>query len=174
MITAAGKHVVVVGGGDTGADCVGNSIREGALSVTQLELLPEPPERRADDRTPWPLWPTKFRLSYAMEEAQGVGKGEQDFSVVTTHFSGVDGRVAGQHIAQAEPAPPFGPVAGTERELKADLVLLAMGFVHPQQDGHRRAARLRARPARQRSRERPTRRRFPASSPPATPAAASR
>ncbi len=135
VITAAGKHVIVVGGGDTGADCVGNSIREGALSVTQLELLPEPPEHRPDDRTPWPLWPTKFRLSYAMEEAQGVGKGEQDFSVVTTHFSGVDGRVAAQHIAQAEPAPPFGPVAGTERELKADLVLLAMGFLHPQREG---------------------------------------
>jgi len=135
VITAAGKHVVVVGGGDTGADCVGNSIREGALSVTQLELLPEPPATRPDDRTPWPLWPTKFRLSYAMEEAQGVGKGEQDFSVVTTHFSGVDGHVAAQHIAQADPAPPFAPVAGTERELKADLVLLAMGFLHPQQEG---------------------------------------
>ena len=135
QITAAGKHVVVVGGGDTGADCVGNSIREGALSVTQLELLPEPPVRRPDDRTPWPLWPQKFRLSYAMEEAKEVGKGEQDFSVVTTHFSGVDGRVTGQHLAQAEPAPPFAPVAGSERELKADLVLLAMGFVHPEHEG---------------------------------------
>ena len=135
VITAAGKHVVVVGGGDTGADCVGNSIREGALSVVQLELLPEPPATRPNDRTPWPLWPTKFRLSYAMEEAKGVGKGEQDFSVVTTHFSGVDGHVAAQHIAQAGAAPPFAPVAGTERELKADLVLLAMGFLHPQQEG---------------------------------------
>jgi len=135
VITAAGKHVVVVGGGDTGADCVGNSIREGALSVTQLELLPEPPATRPDDRTPWPLWPTKFRLSYAMEEAQGVGRGEQDFSVVTTHFSGVDGHVSGQHIAQAGSAPPFAPVAGTERELRADLVLLAMGFLHPQPEG---------------------------------------
>jgi len=134
-ITAAGKHVVVVGGGDTGADCVGNSIREGALSVTQLELLPEPPLRRPDDQTPWPLWPLKFRLSYAMEEAQGVGRGEQDFSVVTTHFGGDAGRVRTQHIAQAEPAPPFGPLAGTERELRADLVLLAMGFLHPQHEG---------------------------------------
>jgi glutamate synthase (NADPH/NADH) small chain len=134
-ITAAGKHVVVVGGGDTGADCVGNSVREGALSVTQLELLPEPPERRPDDRTPWPLWPQKFRLSYAMEEALGIGRGEQDFSVVTTHFSGRDGRVTTQHIAQAGAAPPFAPVEGTERELQADLVLLAMGFVHPEQDG---------------------------------------
>ena len=134
-ISAAGKHVVVVGGGDTGADCVGNSVREGALSVTQLELLPEPPQKRPDDRTPWPLWPQKFRLSYAMEEAKGVGKGEQDFSVVTTHFSGADGRVTAQHLAQADGAPPFAPVAGTERELQADLVLLAMGFLHPEQDG---------------------------------------
>jgi glutamate synthase (NADPH/NADH) small chain len=134
-ITAAGKHVVVVGGGDTGADCVGNSIREGALSVTQLELLPEPPEKRPDDRTPWPLWPQKFRLSYAMEEARGLGKGEQDFSVVTTHFSGSGGRVSAQHLAQAEAAPPFAPVAGTERELRADLVLLAMGFLHPEHEG---------------------------------------
>jgi glutamate synthase (NADPH/NADH) small chain len=70
-----------------------------------------------------------------MEEARGVGRGEQDFSVVTTHFSGADGRVRAQHIAQAEAAPPFGPVAGTERELRADLVLLAMGFVHPEHEG---------------------------------------
>ncbi|MCX6371410.1 MAG: glutamate synthase subunit beta, partial [Solirubrobacterales bacterium] len=84
-ITAEGKHVVVVGGGDTGADCVGNSIREGALGVVQLELLPEPPQHRPDDRTPWPLWPQKYRLSYAMEEAREIGRGEQDFSVVTTH-----------------------------------------------------------------------------------------
>ena len=133
-ITAAGKHVIVIGGGDTGADCVGNSIREGAESVVQLELLPEPPPTRPDDRTPWPLWPTKFRLSYAMEEAKEIGKGEQDFSIVTTQFTG-NGRVEKLHYAQAEAAPPFGPVAGTEGELKADLVLLAMGFLHPQHEG---------------------------------------
>jgi len=132
-ITAAGKHVVVVGGGDTGADCVGNALREGAASITQLELLPEPPPRRPDDRTPWPLWPQKLRLSYAMEEARAAGRGEQDFSVVTTHLSG-DGRVERLHYAQAEPAPPFGPVPGTEGELRADLVLLAMGFLHPEQE----------------------------------------
>jgi glutamate synthase (NADPH/NADH) small chain len=132
-ITAAGKHVVVIGGGDTGADCVGNSIREGAAAVVQLELLPEPPQSRPDDRTPWPLWPQKFRLSYAMEEAKAVGRGEQDFSVVTTHFEGDgDGKVRTLHYAQAEPAPPFKPVAGTEGELRADLVLLAMGFLHPE------------------------------------------
>src|SRR6185436_12493381 len=68
-ITAAGKHVIVIGGGDTGADCVGNSIREGALTVTQLEILPKPPDQRPDDETPWPLWPAKYRRSYAMHEA---------------------------------------------------------------------------------------------------------
>src|SRR5690349_451806 len=100
-ISAKDKHVVVIGGGDTGADCVGNSIREGATEVVQLELLPEPPQNRPDDRTPWPLWPQKFRLSYAMEEAKAVGRGEQDFSVVTTHFAG-DGRVHTLHYAQAD------------------------------------------------------------------------
>jgi glutamate synthase (NADPH/NADH) small chain len=134
-ITAAGKHVIVIGGGDTGADCVGNSIREGALSVTQLELLPEPPKHRPDDRTPWPLWPQKFRLSYAMEEAQAIGKGEQDFSIVTTRFDGEDGHVAALHYAQAAAAPPFGPVEGTDGQMQADLVLLAMGFLHPEHRG---------------------------------------
>jgi glutamate synthase (NADPH/NADH) small chain len=134
-LTAEGKHVVVIGGGDTGADCVGNSLRQGAASITQLELLPEPPAHRPDDRTPWPLWPQKFRLSYAMEEASDAGVGEQDFSVVTTHFSGdADGHVRTLHYAQAASRPPFGPVEGTEGELEADLVLLAMGFLHPEQD----------------------------------------
>ena len=135
-ITAEGKNVVVIGGGDTGADCVGNSIREGAASVVQLELLPEPPPRRPDDRTPWPLWPQKFRLSYAMEEAKAVGRGRQDFSVVTTHFEDDgSGRVKALHYAQADEAPPFKPVPGTEGVIPADLVLLAMGFVHPEHEG---------------------------------------
>ncbi len=134
-ITGAGKRVVVIGGGDTGADCVGNALREGAVSITQFELLPHPPDHRPDDRTPWPLWPAKYRLSYAMEETLTAGLGEQDYSVTTTHFSGDEhGRVAALHIARAEPAPPFGPVPGTERELPAELVLLAMGFLHPEQD----------------------------------------
>jgi glutamate synthase (NADPH/NADH) small chain len=133
-ICAAGKHVVVIGGGDTGADCVANAIREGAASVVQLELLPEPPARRPDDRTPWPLWPAKFRLSYAMEEARAIGKGVQSFSVVTTHFApGEDGAVGALHYAHAQDAPPFGPVAGTEDSMPAQLVLLAMGFLHPEQ-----------------------------------------
>ncbi|HYM45052.1 MAG TPA: glutamate synthase subunit beta [Solirubrobacteraceae bacterium] len=134
-VSAKGKDVVVIGGGDTGADCVGNALREGARSIVQLELLPEPPAYRPDDRTPWPQWPLKYRLSYAMEEALKVGVGEQDYSVTTTRFSGDgDGRVAALHIAQAEPAPPFGLVPGTERELPAQLVLLAMGFLHPEPD----------------------------------------
>jgi glutamate synthase (NADPH) small chain len=132
-ITAAGKHVVVIGGGDTGADCVGNALREDAVSIVQLELLPEPPAHRPDDRTPWPEWPLKYRLSYAMDEARTEGVGEQDYSLTTTSFSGdADGQVAKLHVARAQDTPPFGPVSGTERELPAQLVLLAMGFLHPE------------------------------------------
>jgi glutamate synthase (NADPH/NADH) small chain len=133
-ITATNRHVVVIGGGDTGADCVGNALREGAASIVQLELLPEPPPQRPDERTPWPQWPLKYRLSYAMEEARTAGLGEQDYSVLTTAFGGDEhGHVSALHIAGAEPAPPFAPLAGTERELPAQLVLLAMGFLHPEQ-----------------------------------------
>ncbi len=128
-ICAKGKHVVVIGGGDTGADCVGNAIREGAVSVAQLEILPKPPDHRPDDRTPWPLWPQKYRLSYAMEEALEVGKGEQDYAVTTTRFLGEDGRVRAVEVAEAR---DFKPVDGTEHELQADLVLLAMGFLGPE------------------------------------------
>jgi glutamate synthase (NADPH/NADH) small chain len=133
-ISAAGKDVVVIGGGDTGADCVGNSVREGARSVVQLELLAEPPAHRPDEQTPWPQWPLKYRLSYAMEEARTLGVGEQDFSVTTAACLD-DGRgaVRALQIAQAEPRPPFAALAGTERELPAQLVLLAMGFLHPEQ-----------------------------------------
>ena len=133
-ITAKGKDVVVIGGGDTGADCVGNALREGARSIVQLELLPEPPAHRPDDRTPWPEWPLKYRLSYAMEEAEDLKLGEQDYSVTTVRFGeNGDGAVATLQIAQAEPEPPFGPVAHTEQELPAQLVLLAMGFLGPEQ-----------------------------------------
>jgi glutamate synthase (NADPH/NADH) small chain len=130
-ISATGKHVVVIGGGDTGADCVGNAVREGAASINQLEIVPEPPGKRADEVTPWPVWPLKLRLSYAMKEAQQTAHGELDFSVVTTHFSG-PGAVQSMHIADAAPAPPFAPLEGTERALRADLVLLAMGFLYPE------------------------------------------
>jgi glutamate synthase (NADPH/NADH) small chain len=134
QITAKDKDVVVIGGGDTGADCVGNSLREGARSIVQLELLPEPPEHRPDDRTPWPLWPQKYRLSYAMEETRKLGVGEQDYSVTTTRFADDgNGGLSALHIAEAQPAPPFAPVPGSDRELPAQLVLLAMGFLHPEQ-----------------------------------------
>jgi len=133
-ITAAGKDVVVIGGGDTGADCVGNALRERARSIVQLELLPRPPAQRPDERTPWPLWPAKFRLSYAMEEATREGVGEQDYSVATTSFrDDGSGAVAALTIAQAADQPPFAPLPGSERELPAQLVLLAMGFLHPEQ-----------------------------------------
>src|SRR3954451_20245875 len=106
-ISAKGKHVVVIGGGDTGADCVGNSIREGALSVTQLEILPKPPDSRPDDKTPWPLWPLKYRKSYAIDEALEAGKGEQDYAVTTTRFvGGDDGRVRAVEVARAESFQP--------------------------------------------------------------------
>ena len=133
-ITAAGKDVVVIGGGDTGADCVGNAVREGARSITQLELLSEPPAHRPDELTPWPEWPLKYRLSYAMDEARTLGVGEQDYSVATVGLlDDGSGAVAALRIAEAERKPPFAPRPGTERELPAQLVLLAMGFLHPEQ-----------------------------------------
>jgi glutamate synthase (NADPH) small chain len=133
-ISASGRDVVVIGGGDTGADCVGNALREGARCIVQLELLPEPPAHRPDDRTPWPEWPLKYRLSYSMEETRTAGLGEQDYSITTTGLSGDrDGRVAALHVARAAPEPPFGPLAGTEQQLPAQLVLLAMGFLGPEQ-----------------------------------------
>jgi glutamate synthase (NADPH) small chain len=132
-ISARDADVVVIGGGDTGADCVGNAIREGARSITQLELLPEPPPQRPDERTPWPQWPLKYRLSYAMEEVKQSGVGEQDYSVTTTRFADDgNGAVAALHVARAEEAPPFAPLAGTEQALQAQLVLLAMGFLGPE------------------------------------------
>ena len=126
-ITAAGKHVLVVGGGDTGADCVGHSHREGAASVTQIELLGEPPEHRPDDLTPWPRWPVKLRTSYALKEG-----GERDFAISTTQLTG-NGSVQEVHWVQNSGKPPFEAIAGTEETRPAQLVLLAMGFLHPEQ-----------------------------------------
>jgi glutamate synthase (NADPH/NADH) small chain len=125
-ITAAGKHVVVIGGGDTGADCVASAHREEAASVTQIELLGEPPAHRPDDVTPWPLWPAKLRTSYALKEG-----GERSFAISTTHLSG-DGRVEWIHWMRNSGAPPFEPLEGTEETHRADLVLLAMGFLGPE------------------------------------------
>ncbi len=134
-IMATGKHVIVIGGGDTGSDCVGTSIRHGAESVTQLELLPQPPERENKGLT-WPDWPMKLRTSSSHEEGC-----ERDWSVMTKNFAGADGRVTtlngvGLEWTQGEDGRmEMQEVNGSDFELKADLVLLAMGFVHPIHEG---------------------------------------
>jgi glutamate synthase (NADPH/NADH) small chain len=134
-ISAAGKHVVIIGGGDTGADCLGTAHRQGAASVHQLELLPRPPDTRAADN-PWPQWPVVFRTSSAHEEG-----GERLFSVTTEAFSGDgSGRVTALHASEARIVREAGSVRvdkvqGSEFELKADLVLLAMGFTGPERAG---------------------------------------
>jgi glutamate synthase (NADPH) small chain len=126
-ILAKGKHVVVIGGGDTGSDCIGTSIRQGALSVTNFEIMPAPPEHENKMLT-WPDWPLKMRTSSSHQE--GV---ERDFAVGTQKFSGANGAVQTLHCARLD--SKFKPVPGTEFEVKADLVLLAMGFVHPLHEG---------------------------------------
>jgi glutamate synthase (NADPH) small chain len=126
-ILASGKHVVVIGGGDTGSDCIGTSARQGALSITQLEIMPMPPEKENKHVT-WPDWPWKLRTSSSHEEGA-----ERDFAVTTTKFTGKGGHVKKLHCARVDSA--MKPVAGTEFELKADLVLLAMGFVSPVHEG---------------------------------------
>jgi glutamate synthase (NADPH/NADH) small chain len=126
-ITAAGKHVIVIGGGDTGADCVASAHREQAASVTQIELLGEPPASRPDDITPWPLWPMKLRTSYALKEG-----GECSFAISTTELTGGGGAVEEIHWRENSGAPPFDPVPGTEETRPAELVLLAMGFTGPE------------------------------------------
>jgi glutamate synthase (NADPH) small chain len=126
-ISAAGRNVLVVGGGDTGADCVGHAHREGAASVTQIELLGEPPRSRPDDVTPWPLWPMKLRTSYALAEG-----GERDFAISTTQLTGRDGRVARVHWQRNTGTPPFELMPGSEDSRPAELVLLAMGFLGPE------------------------------------------
>jgi glutamate synthase (NADPH/NADH) small chain len=126
-ILADGKHVVVIGGGDTGSDCIGTAFRQRAVSVTQLEIMPQPPARE-DKLLTWPNWPLKLRTSSSHEEGA-----EREFSVLTTKFSGRDGKVKRLHCVRADAA--FKPVPGTEFELKADLVLLAMGFVSPLHEG---------------------------------------
>ncbi|ANY05493.1 glutamate synthase subunit beta [Pseudonocardia sp. HH130630-07] len=127
-VSAEGKDVVIIGGGDTGADCLGTSHRQGARSVTQLEIMPTPPEHRTDGM-PWPTYPMVYRVSSAHEEG-----GERLFSVNTTEFvKDADGRLAGIRICEVTRGEKgFDPVAGTEQELPAQLVLLAMGFVGPE------------------------------------------
>jgi len=126
-ILAGGKHVVVIGGGDTGSDCIGTSVRQGALSVTQLEIMPQPPEKENKQLT-WPNWPLKLRTSSSHEEGA-----ERDFAVGTVKFTGENGKVKTLHCARVDAS--FKPIEGSEFQLKADLVLLAMGFVSPVHDG---------------------------------------
>jgi glutamate synthase (NADPH/NADH) small chain len=128
QIRADGKHVVIIGGGDTGADCLGTSIRQGAASITQLEIMPRPGETRPDNQ-PWPTYPMLYRVSSAHEEG-----GERVYSVSTQEFLGDDeGRVRALRLVEVD--AKFQPVPGTEQEIPADLVLLAMGFTGPEREG---------------------------------------
>jgi len=126
-ILAGGKHVVVIGGGDTGSDCIGTSVRQGALSVTQLEIMPQPPEKENKLLT-WPEWPLKMRTSSSHEEGA-----ERDFAVNSVEFIGEGGAVKSLRCVRVD--GKFQAIPGTEFDLKADLVLLAMGFVAPVQEG---------------------------------------
>ncbi len=126
-ILASGKHVIVIGGGDTGSDCIGTSVRQGALSVTQLEIMPQPPNKENKLLT-WPDWPLKLRTSSSHEEGA-----ERDFAVNTVECLGEDGHVTALKCVRVD--NKFQPVPGSEFELRADLVLLAMGFVSPVADG---------------------------------------
>jgi glutamate synthase (NADPH) small chain len=131
-ILATGKRVVIIGGGDTGSDCLGTSHRQRAASVTQLELLPKPPERRAETN-PWPAWPLVLRTSSSQEEG-----GARDWAVMTTSFEGDDqGRLKALKAVRIDMQPGAGPkpIAGTEFEIPCELVLLAMGFVGSERPG---------------------------------------
>lgn len=126
-ILAEGKHVVVIGGGDTGSDCIGTSIRQGCLSVTQLEIMPKPPEAE-DKLLTWPHWPLKMRTSTS--QAEGA---ERDWSVMTSEFKGSAGKVTAINCVKVD--EKLQAIDGSDFELKADLVLLAMGFVNPVHEG---------------------------------------
>ena len=129
-ITAKGKKVVIIGGGDTGADCLGTAHRQGAASVHQFEIMPRPPEERAES-TPWPTYPLMYRVASAHEEG-----GERVFSVNTEEFVGVDGHVTGLKVHEvAMRDGKFERLDGSDFDLDADLVLLAMGFVGPEKPG---------------------------------------
>ncbi|MDH4099098.1 MAG: glutamate synthase subunit beta [Nitrospirota bacterium] len=132
VITAKGKKVIILGGGDTGADCVGTSVRQGAASIHQYEIMPKAPEQRTQDN-PWPQWPNTFRSSTSHEEG-----GIRDYCIMTKSFSGKDGKLEKIHairvewVVGADGRMQMREVAGSEFEQDADLVLLAMGFVHPE------------------------------------------
>lgn len=129
-VTAAGKNVVIIGGGDTGADCLGTSIRQGAKSVKQFELMPQPPAERSE-KTPWPLWPLQLRTETSHEEG-----GERHWGISTVAFQGDEsGNVRSIRCVKVGPPPAFEPVAGSETEHQAELVLLAIGFAGPVREG---------------------------------------
>lgn len=138
-ITAKGKNVLIIGGGDTGSDCLGTSLRQGAKSVCQFELLPQPPKTRAESN-PWPQWPAIARTTSSHEEAQ---KNITEYCVSTKRFSGKDGKVKKVHavrimFGERDPKTgrsPMVEVPGSDFELDVDLVLLAMGFLHPIHEG---------------------------------------
>ena len=144
FITAKDKNVLIIGGGDTGSDCVGTSLRQGAKSLVQFELLPEPPRSRTDNN-PWPQWPKVFRVSSSHEEAN-MREGKEkitEYCVATKKFTGKNGKVTKIHgikLAFGDPDPKTGrasmnEVPGSEFEMNVELVLLAMGFVHPIHEG---------------------------------------
>src|SRR2546423_2399420 len=129
-ILATGKRVIIIGGGDTGADCLGTVHRQKAVSVHQFEIMPMPPADRSP-LTPWPLWPMQLRVEGAHEEG-----GKREWSVATTSLTGdANGNVKQLHGIKVGPPPKFEPIAGTEFVLEADLVLLAMGFTGPVRSG---------------------------------------
>lgn len=129
-IMATGKRVVIIGGGDTGADCLGTALRQKAASVQQFEIMPMPPKERAP-QTPWPLWPLQLRVEGAHEEG-----GTREWSIATTAFSGDQhGNVKLLHAVRVGPPPKFQPIAGSEFSIETDLVLLAMGFLGPVRNG---------------------------------------
>jgi glutamate synthase (NADPH/NADH) small chain len=129
-ILATGKRVVIIGGGDTGADCLGTCHRQKPLSVHQFEIMPKPPDERSP-QTPWPLWPMQLRIEGAHEEG-----GIRDWSIATTKFTGSgDGRVTQLHAVRVGPPPKFEPIPGSEFTMEVDLVLIAMGFLGPVRNG---------------------------------------
>ncbi|HLJ17562.1 MAG TPA: glutamate synthase subunit beta [Bryobacteraceae bacterium] len=130
QILATGKRVVIIGGGDTGADCLGTSHRQKAASVHQFEIMPMPPEDRHPS-TPWPLWPLQLRMESSHEEG-----GKREWAIATTKFSGdANGNVSKLHAIRVSPPPKFEPIPGTDFTMDVDLVLLAMGFTGPVKEG---------------------------------------
>ena len=131
QLRADGKHVIVIGGGDTGSDCVGTSTRHGAASVTQFEVMPQPPEQENKPLV-WPYWPLKLRTSSSHDESADKGILKREFAISTKAFTGKGGKVTGLTTVNVEMKDgKLVEIAGTEKEYKADLVLLAMGFVNP-------------------------------------------